>query len=57
MQGEPVVAEPVAVDAAGKKLVRARVARLFAEGQTNIEAASTSRRRRSVRAATAGGAA
>lgn len=36
--GATVVAEPVAVDAAGKKLVRARVARLFAEGQTNIEA-------------------
>lgn len=32
------VVEPVAVDAAGKKLVRSRVARLFAEGQTNVEA-------------------
>jgi Ca-activated chloride channel family protein len=36
--GATLVTEPVAVDAAGKKLVRARVARLFAEGQTNIEA-------------------
>jgi Mg-chelatase subunit ChlD len=32
------VVDPVAVDASGKKLVRARVARLFAEGQTNVEA-------------------
>jgi Ca-activated chloride channel homolog len=36
--GATVVAPPVAVDAAGKKLVRSRVARLFAEGHTNIEA-------------------
>lgn len=32
------VVDPVAVDAAGKTLVRSRVARLFAEGQTNVEA-------------------
>jgi Ca-activated chloride channel family protein len=32
------VVEPVRVDAAGKRLVRARVARLFAESGTNIEA-------------------
>lgn len=36
--GATTVVEPVPVDAAGKKLVRARVARLFAEGQTNVEA-------------------
>lgn len=36
--GATRVVDPVAVDAAGKKLVRARVARLFAEGQTNVEA-------------------
>jgi Ca-activated chloride channel homolog len=36
--GATIVAPSVAVDAAGKKLVRSRVARLFAEGQTNIEA-------------------
>lgn len=33
-----VVVEPVAVDAAGKRLVRGRVARLYAEGSTNVEA-------------------
>ena len=36
--GATRVVEPVLVDAAGKKLVRSRVARLFAEGQTNLEA-------------------
>jgi len=36
--GATRVVEPTAVDAAGKRLVRARVARLFAEGQTNVEA-------------------
>jgi Ca-activated chloride channel family protein len=36
--GATRVVEPVAVDPAGKKLVRSRVARLFAEGQTNLEA-------------------
>jgi Ca-activated chloride channel homolog len=36
--GATVVVEPVAVDAAGKKLVRSRLSRLFAEGQTNVEA-------------------
>lgn len=36
--GATRVVEPVAVDAAGKKIVRARVARLFAEGETNLEA-------------------
>jgi Ca-activated chloride channel family protein len=36
--GATRVVEPVAVDAAGKKLVRSRVARLFAEGHTNVEA-------------------
>lgn len=36
--GATRVVDPVAVDAAGKKLVRSRVARLFAEGQTNLEA-------------------
>jgi Ca-activated chloride channel family protein len=36
--GATLVAPPVAVDAAGKKLVRSRVARLFAEGHTNVEA-------------------
>ncbi|MBX3189457.1 MAG: FHA domain-containing protein [Labilithrix sp.] len=36
--GASRVAEPVAVDAAGKRLVRSRVARLFAEGHTNVEA-------------------
>jgi Ca-activated chloride channel family protein len=36
--GATRVVEPVAVDNAGKKLVRSRVARLFAEGQTNLEA-------------------
>jgi Ca-activated chloride channel family protein len=36
--GATRVVEPVAVDAAGKKLVRSRVSRLFAEGQTNVEA-------------------
>lgn len=36
--GATRVVDPVAVDAAGKKLVRSRVSRLFAEGHTNIEA-------------------
>lgn len=36
--GATRVVEPVAVDAVGKKLVRSRVARLFAEGHTNVEA-------------------
>ena len=36
--GATRVVDPVNVDAAGKKLVRTRVARLFAEGQTNVEA-------------------
>ena len=36
--GATRVVDPVAVDAAGKKLVRSRVARLFAEGHTNLEA-------------------
>jgi len=36
--GATRVVDPVAVDASGKKLVRSRVARLFAEGHTNIEA-------------------
>lgn len=36
--GATRVVEPVAVDAAGKKLVRSRVSRLFAEGHTNVEA-------------------
>ncbi|MEA2747276.1 MAG: Ca-activated chloride channel [Myxococcales bacterium] len=36
--GATRVVEPVIVDAAGKKLVRSRVARLFAEGETNVEA-------------------
>jgi Ca-activated chloride channel family protein len=36
--GATRVVDPVAVDAAGKKLVRSRVARLFAEGHTNVEA-------------------
>jgi Ca-activated chloride channel family protein len=36
--GATRVVDPVAVDAPGKKLVRSRVARLFAEGQTNLEA-------------------
>ena len=36
--GATLVVEPTLVDAAGKRLVRARVGRLFAEGQTNIEA-------------------
>jgi Ca-activated chloride channel family protein len=36
--GATCVCQPVAVDAAGKKLVRSRVSRLFAEGQTNLEA-------------------
>ena len=36
--GATLVVEPVAVDAAGKRLVRSRVSRLFAEGQTNLEA-------------------
>ncbi|MDB4933216.1 MAG: hypothetical protein JWP87_188 [Labilithrix sp.] len=36
--GATRVVAPVAVDAVGKKLVRSRVARLFAEGQTNVEA-------------------
>ena len=36
--GATKVVDPVAVDASGKKLVRSRVARLFAEGHTNIEA-------------------
>ncbi len=36
--GATCVSPPVAVDAAGKKLVRSRVSRLFAEGHTNVEA-------------------
>ncbi len=36
--GATRVVDPIAVDAAGKKLVRSRVARLFAEGETNLEA-------------------
>jgi Ca-activated chloride channel family protein len=36
--GATLVVAPVAVDAAGKRLVRSRVARLFAEGHTNVEA-------------------
>lgn len=36
--GATRVVDPIGVDAAGKKLVRSRVARLFAEGETNLEA-------------------
>ena len=36
--GATLVVPPTAVDSAGKKLVRSRVSRLFAEGQTDMEA-------------------